>query len=411
MERFVFLFVFTLISVFLDVYFYQIIKKYRKIKWTKFLFILYWSFTFITIVNFLTYYLGIETEYYFRTILFNFVIGNFISKVVALPFILIDDLRRLMIKLYYLFWRVNGTKKLNENKISRSKFLSLSASIAYGFPMASLTYGIISNNIYDYRIRKKNIILERLPKKFDGIKVCQISDIHIGSLRNRKAAMGGIQMIINEKPDIIFFTGDLVNDRADELKNWGDTLSKIKAPLGVHSILGNHDYGEYTSWENGDKKSNNFNNILKAHKEFGWNLMMNENDKIIVDNESINLIGVENWSLRFKTYGDLSKAYRGLDKDEFKLLLTHNPSHWNQEVIKNYKDIDLTLSGHTHGLQYGIEVGDFRWSPSKLAYDQWADLYKIKDQYIYVNRGFGFLGYQGRVGILPEITILNLKSS
>lgn len=411
MERFVFLFVFTLILVLLDVYFYQIIKKYRKIKWTKVLFILYWSFTFIAVVNFLIYSFNIETGYYFRTILFNFIIGNFISKVVALPFILVDDLRRLIIKLYNLFWKVKRAKKLDINNITRSKFLSLSASIAYGLPMASLTYGIISNNIYDYRVRKKNIFLKRLPKEFDGIKVCQISDIHIGSLRNRKAVMGGIEMIINEKPDIIFFTGDLVNDKADELKNWGDALSKIKAPLGVHSILGNHDYGEYTSWDNGDKKNNNFSNILKAHKEFGWNLMMNQNDKIIVDNESINLIGVENWSLRFQTYGDLSKAYKGLDKDEFKLLLSHNPSHWNKEVIKSYKDIDLTLSGHTHGLQYGIEVGDFRWSPSKLAYEQWADLYKIENQYIYVNRGFGFLGYQGRVGILPEITILNLKSS
>ena len=411
MERFIFFFVFFLILVLLDVYFYQIIKKYRKIKSTKVLFILYWSFTFITVIIFLIYLLDLETGYYFRTILFNFVIGNFISKVVALPFILIDDLRRLIIKIYNSTWKVKREEKLKSDSIPRSKFLSLFASIAYGFPMASLTYGIISNNIYDYRVRKKDVFLNRLPKEFDGIKVCQISDIHIGSLRDRKAVMGGIQMIINEKPDIIFFTGDLVNDKADELKNWGDALSKIKAPLGVYSVLGNHDYGEYTSWESGDKKNNNFSNILKAHKEFGWNLMMNQNDLITVDNESIKLIGVENWSLRFQKYGDLSKADKGLDKDQFKLLLSHNPSHWNKEVIKKFKDIDLTLSGHTHGLQYGIEVGDFRWSPSKLAYEQWADLYRIENQYIYVNRGFGFLGYQGRVGILPEITILNLKSS
>ena len=411
MERFIFLLVFTLIVVFLDIYFYQIIKKYRKVKWFNIFFVLYWSFTIITVVNFLIYLLDLDLGYYPRTILFNFVIGNFISKLVAFPFIFIDDLRRLIIKLYGYKWHVKRKEKLKLNNIPRSKFLSLFASIAYGFPMVSLTYGIISNNIYDYRVRKKNVFLKRLPKEFDGIKVCHISDIHIGSLRNRKAVMAGIQMIIDQKPDIIFFTGDLVNDKADELKSWGDALSKIKAPLGVYSVLGNHDYGEYTSWESGDKKNNNFSNILKAHKEFGWNLMMNENNSITVDNESINLIGVENWSLRFQKYGDLSKAYKGLDKDQFKLLLSHNPSHWNKEVIKKFKDIDLTLSGHTHGLQYGIEVGDFRWSPSKLAYDQWADLYKIENQYIYVNRGFGFLGYQGRVGILPEITILNLKSS
>jgi hypothetical protein len=219
-------------------------------------------------------------------------------------------------------------------------------------------------------------------------------------------------MVINEKPDIIFFTGDLVNDKSSELKNWGDILSKIKAPLGVHSILGNHDYGEYTSWSNKNEKNNNFQNLLSAQKEFGWNLMMNENKSITVDGDKISILGVENWgSSRFQKYGDLDKAYSGLSKEEFKILLTHNPSHWNAQVTSLYNDIDLTLSGHTHGLQFGIEIGNFRISPARLAYDQWADLYQLNNQFIYVNRGFGFLGYQGRVGILPEITILNLESS
>ena len=219
-------------------------------------------------------------------------------------------------------------------------------------------------------------------------------------------------MVINEKPDIIFFTGDLVNDKSSELKNWGDILSKVKAPLGVHSVLGNHDYGEYTSWSNKNEKNNNFQNLLSAHKEFGWNLMMNENKSITVDRDKISILGVENWaSSRFQKYGDLDKAYSGLSKEEFKILLTHNPSHWNAQVTSLYNDIDLTLSGHTHGLQFGIEIGNFRISPAKLAYDQWADLYQLNNQSIYVNRGFGFLGYQGRVGILPEITILNLEST
>ena len=407
MERITFLFFFTLISIFFDNYFYQIVKKYNKIKWIKFLIPIYWSFTIITITNFFLYAFQFELGYYYKTITFNIIIGNFISKVLSLPFILIDDLRRLII---YIF-RKKSSK--SSNKISRSKFLSISASLAYGLPMTSLTYGILSNNVYDYRIKRREIELKKLPVAFDGIKVCHISDIHVGSLRNRIAVRGGIDMITSEKPDAIFFTGDLVNDKAKELIGWGDDLSKIKAPLGVFSVLGNHDYGEYTSWGNESSKTKNFNDLLSAQKEFGWNLLRNENTKISVDGESINIIGVENWSAsrRFQQYGKLDVAYGGLNKNEFKLLMSHNPSHWNAHVTSNFKDIDLTLSGHTHGLQYGIDIGKFRLSPVRLAYKQWADLYTMNNQHIYVNRGFGFMGYPGRVGILPEITILTLKRS
>ena len=409
MDVILFLLFFTFLSVLLDVYFFQILKNVIKLNthFSKYILFFYWFFTFITIANFLLFAFDISIGYYPRTIVFNIIIGNFFCKLISLPFILVDDLRRLIC--YFL---KSENNKDSGSKISRSKFLSISASIAYGFPVASLMYGIISSNVYDYRIRRKNLIFNKLPKSFDGIKICQISDIHIGSLNNTKAVIGGIDMIINEKPDIIFFTGDLVNDKSSELKNWGDILSKIKAPLGVHSVLGNHDYGEYTSWSNKNEKNNNFQNLLSAQKEFGWNLMMNENKSITVDRDKISILGVENWaSSRFQKYGDLDKAYSGLSQEEFKILLTHNPSHWNAQVTSLYNDIDLTLSGHTHGLQFGIEIGNFRISPAKLAYDQWADLYQLNNQSIYVNRGFGFLGYQGRVGILPEITILNLEST
>ena len=407
MERITFLFFFTLISILFDIYFYQIIKKYNKNKWVNLLIPIYWSFTIIAITNFFLYSFQFELGYYYKTISFNIIIGNFISKVLSLPFLLIDDLRRLII---YIFRK--KTLK-SSNKISRSKFLSISASLAYGIPITSLTYGILSNNVYDYRIKRRQINFKKLPLAFDGIKVCHVSDIHVGSLRNRLAVRGGIDMITNEKPDIIFFTGDLVNDKAKELIGWGDDLSKIKAPLGVFSVLGNHDYGEYTSWENEISKTKNFNDLLTAQKEFGWNLLRNQNTRITVDEESINIIGVENWSAsrRFQQYGKLDVAYEGLNKNDFKLLMSHNPSHWNAHVTNNFKDIDLTLSGHTHGLQYGIDIGKFRVSPVRLAYKQWADLYTSNNQYIYVNRGFGFMGYPGRVGILPEITILTLKRS
>ena len=407
MERITFLFFFTLISILFDIYFYQIIKKYNKNKWVNLLIPIYWSFTIIAITNFFLYSFQFELGYYYKTISFNIIIGNFISKVLSLPFLLIDDLRRLII---YIFRK--KTLK-SSNKISRSKFLSISASLAYGIPITSLTYGILSNNVYDYRIKRRQINFKKLPLAFDGIKVCHVSDIHVGSLRNRLAVRGGIDMITNEKPDVIFFTGDLVNDKAKELMGWGDDLSKIKAPLGVFSVLGNHDYGEYTSWENEISKTKNFNDLLTAQKEFGWNLLRNQNTRITVDEESINIIGVENWSAsrRFQQYGKLDVAYEGLNKNEFKLLMSHNPSHWNAHVTNNFRDIDLTLSGHTHGLQYGIDIGEFRVSPVRLAYKQWADLYTSNNQYIYVNRGFGFMGYPGRVGILPEITILTLKRS
>ena len=406
MERLIFLSVFTIIALLLDIYFYQVIKKYKNIKWNKFLFGIYWFFSLTTLINFFVYLIDVELDYYYSIILFNFIIGNFISKLLALPFILLDDLRRLLI---FLFW-YNKKRNFGAGGITRSKFLSLSASIAYGFPLTSLTYGIISNNVYDYRVRRRNVYFNKLPKSFDGIKICHISDIHIGSLRNRFAAIGGIDMIVKESADMIFFTGDIVNNKASELKGWGDQLSRIKAPLGVFSVLGNHDYGEYTSWRNESEKLKNFKDIIAAHKEFGWNLLMNQNNKVIVDGEIINILGVENWAAsRFQQYGKIDIAYKGLEKENFKLLLSHNPSHWNEQITTQYSDIDLTLSGHTHGLQYGIEIGNIKWSPAKLAYKQWADLYKNNNQQIYVNRGYGFLGYQGRVGILPEITILNLK--
>ena len=408
MERILFLFFFTIISVLLDLYFFQILKKYRKINWAKPLFFIYWSFTAITVFNFLYYVIDIDYNLGFstKTFIFSVIIGNFISKLASLPFLLIDDIRRFIICLF------RKKESSSDNKISRSKFLSISASLAYGFPITSLFYGILSNNVYDYRVKRRNISFKNLPMAFDGIKVCHISDIHIGSLKNRLAVRGGIDMILNEKPDIILFTGDLVNDRASELKGWGDDLSKIRAPLGVFSVLGNHDYGEYSDWKDNNAKNKNFNDLLYSQKEFGWNLLRNENTNIEVDGERLNIIGVENWaSSRFQQYGDLDSAYKGIEEENFKLLMSHNPSHWNAEVTNNFKDIDLTLSGHTHGLQYGIDIGKFRLSPVRLAYKQWADLYSSNDQFIYVNRGFGFMGYPGRVGILPEITILELNKT
>lgn len=213
----------------------------------------------------------------------------------------------------------------------------------------------------------------------------------------------------NERPDLFVFTGDLVNSETPEVRDYKDVFAKLSAPLGAYSTLGNHDYGDYRQWSSPQAKKKNLDDLVQVHKEMGWDLLRNENRFIEVDGERIALLGVENWGKgRFAKYGDLEKAYAGTEEAETKILLSHDPSHWDAQVRPNHPDIDLTLSGHTHGFQFGVEIGNFRWSPSQYMYEQWADLYKKGDQQIYVNRGFGFIGYPGRVGILPEVTILEL---
>ena len=216
-------------------------------------------------------------------------------------------------------------------------------------------------------------------------------------------------MLMKEKPDIAFFTGDLVNDKAIEVKDYIDIFNKLKAPLGVHSTLGNHDYGDYVQWASPEAKQRNLEDLKKAHALLGWNLMLDENRAITVDGEQIGLIGIQNWGAgNFAKYGSLEKAYKGAEEFPVKLLLSHDPSHWQSQVLPDYHDIDIAFAGHTHGMQFGVEIGGLKWSPVQYRYKQWAGLYQEKDQYLYVNRGFGYLGYPGRVGILPEITIMEL---
>lgn len=301
-------------------------------------------------------------------------------------------------------------KQKEEVDESRSGFLRKTALVVGSLPTITMGFGI--GGAYDYRVRKKTLYFKDLPKAFDGIKVAQLSDIHSGSFYNKKAVLGGINTVLSEKPDAIFFTGDLVNDQSKEVEEYIDVFSKLDAPLGVYSVMGNHDYGDYRRWSSAQAKQRDIQNLHKAHELMGWDLLLNENRVLKVDGEEIALLGVENWGKgRFSKYGDLAKTYEGVEDHPFKILLSHDPSHWDAEIRPKYSDIDLTLSGHTHGFQFGVEIGDFRWSPSKYIYKQWADLYQEGEQYIYVNRGFGFIGYPGRVGILPEITMLELKRS
>ncbi len=334
----------------------------------------------------------------------------YLAKLVIVLFVLTDDFRRV-IKWFFGKKKARSERqKLSGERIPRSQFLARSAVIVATLPIATMSFGIVSG-AYDYRIRRRKVYLPNLPRAFDGIKIGQISDIHSGSFFDKKAVKGGIDLLLNEKPDLIFFTGDLVNNQTKEVKEYFDIFSKIKADLGVYSTLGNHDYGDYMQWSSQTAKTKNLQDMVGVHKRLGWNLLLNENTSLEQNGDKLAILGVENWGAgRFAKYGKLEEANRHAEGD-VKLLLSHDPSHWDAQVRPNYPDIDMMFAGHTHGMQLGVEIGNFRWSPSQWMYKQWADLYQEENQYLYVNRGFGFLGFPGRIGIYPELTILELKKA
>lgn len=333
-------------------------------------------------------------------------------KIVMLPFLLIDDLRRLFILI--LRKKKNETpptaQETTGEPISRSSFIIKAGLVAAAVPLTSLTWGIASG-AYDYQVRRKTLILPNLPAAFDGITMGQISDIHSGSFYNQKAVKGGVEMLLREKPDFIFFTGDIVNDMATEMRDYQDIFTKVKAPLGVYSSLGNHDYGDYHfGKESSPAKVKNLKDVIKTHELMGWDLLLNEHRRLKIDGEEIGILGIENWGTgRFPKYGRMDLATKDTDDLPVKLLLSHDPSHWRAEVLPKYPQIDAMFSGHTHGMQFGVRTEKYQWSPVEYIYKEWAGLYQEQHQQLYVNVGYGFLGYPGRVGILPEITIFTLK--
>ncbi len=332
------------------------------------------------------------------------------SKFVMLPFLLIDDLRRFVTGVFRRKKQATVAEPLPGDPIPRSAFLMKAGLVAAAVPLSSLSWGIVSG-AYDYQVRRRNLYLPNLPKAFDGLTLGQISDIHSGSFYNKKAVNGGVDMLLAEKPDMIFFTGDLVNDMAPEMRNYQDIFSRVKAPLGVYSTLGNHDYGDYHFGKGSSPaKVKNLQDVIKTHELMGWDLLMNEHRRIKVDGEEIGVLGIENWGMgRFPKYGRMGLAVKDTDDLPVKLLLSHDPSHWRNQVLTEYPQIDAMFSGHTHGMQFGVRTKDMQWSPVQYIYKEWAGLYQENNQQLYVNVGYGFLGYPGRVGILPEITIFTLK--
>ena len=327
----------------------------------------------------------------------------FFAKVFASLFLLGDDIRR---GVQWVLEQFPGDRQFDK---SRSDFIRKTTVVAAAVPIATMSFGIISG-AHDYRVRRRTLTFPNLPRQFDGVRIVQVSDIHTGSFFNKTAVSGGVDMLNAEKPDVFFFTGDLVNDHSEEAREYLDIFKKVEAPLGKFSIMGNHDYGDYRNWPSEQAKQADIKNLHEMHDYMGWDILLNENRTLKVDGGEIAVLGVENWGNgRFSKYGDLSKTYTGTEEKEFKILLSHDPSHWDAQVRPDYSDIDLTLSGHTHGFQFGVEIGNFKWSPSQYIYKQWADHYQEGNQHIYVNRGFGYIGYPGRIGILPEITVLELK--
>jgi predicted MPP superfamily phosphohydrolase len=326
---------------------------------------------------------------------------------------LVDDVRRIIAWLLHITKRdASKSTGPTEVLIPRSEFLMKAGLIAGAVPLASLGFGIVSG-AYDYRVRYQTLYLPNLPKAFDGIKLGQISDIHSGSFYNKTAVKGGVEMLLREKTDLIFFTGDLVNAVTKEVYDYQDIFSKVKAPLGVYSCLGNHDYGDYAWWPSEAAKKKNLDDLKTVHKNMGWDLITNSNRRLKVSGEEIGILGVENWGqlTRFPKYGRMDLATKNTDDLPVKLLLSHDPSHWRAQVLPHYPQIDVMFSGHTHGMQFGVRTPNFQWSPVEYIYKEWAGLYHQDKQQLYVNVGYGFLGFPGRVGILPEITIFELRSA
>jgi len=408
-----FIWVIIALLILLDFYVFQAIKVVAPSspKWRMAVFVTYWIFSAVTVailiaVPFTDFGHWPKAS---RMYVFALLIAAFFSKLLASIFIAIDDLRRgSMWLIGKLFSNPSVEITQAADGINRSAFLSWLGLAIGGTLFGSMVYGF--SNKYRYQVNRMKLHYQNLPLAFRGLRIVHISDIHSGSLMDKKAVQKGIEKIMREKPDLILFTGDLVNDRHSEMTDYKNVFSKLTAPLGVYSTLGNHDYGDYVQWESREAKVDNLNKLMALHEEMGWKLLMNEHIILNRKNEQIAVIGIENWSAKgnFPKYGKLKEAYQGSETIPFKILMSHDPSHWDAEVRKNYSDIDLMLSGHTHGMQFGVEIPGFKWSPVQYVYKQWAGLYEAEQQKLYVNRGFGFIGYPGRVGILPEITVLEL---
>jgi predicted MPP superfamily phosphohydrolase len=407
------LFIFLVFISLIDWYSYQAFKTlFSNQTWIK---IGYWTFSIaiylFSIFVFLTFERGNISLNFGRLI--SLLVLSILPKLIILVFLFGEDIVRIGTGIFYSFSGNNDGDFLPD----RRKFISQAALVLSTIPFLGILHGVLIGK-YRYRVINHTLEFDDLPEEFDGFTITQISDIHSGSFDNKKKLEYGVDLINQQGSDVILFTGDLVNNQANEMEPWIETFQKLKAPMGKFSILGNHDYGDYMTWPNKEAKAGNLRRLCEIQEELGFRLLRNENIKLQKPALSgvegagacIDLIGVENWGKGFAQHGDLPKAAANLSDQSFKILMSHDPSHFDEEVKSFSQMIHLTLSGHTHGMQFGIEIPGFiKWSPASLRYPKWAGLYEELGRYLHVNRGFGFLAFPGRVGIWPEITVLKLK--
>lgn len=397
--------VFAVIYVVLDIYAYQAFKTITRYSW---IYYVYLFFSLLALGNLLYHFNSPGNEGWSggRSYSVGFFLAFFVPKLLMFFLLFGEDLVRILL---------GAGKKLaqsdqNFSVPDRRKFISQIALGLAAIPFASLLYGMYQGR-YNYKVLKYVLYFDDLPEAFDKYRITQISDVHSGSFDNAEKIKYGVDLINQQESDVITFTGDLVNNKASEMDSWKEIFGSLKAKDGVYSVLGNHDYGDYVNWESSEAKEQNLEALKKVHSDMGWTLLLNNHTFVKKGEQRIALVGVENWGIGgFKQAGDLDKAALGLNDDDFKVLLSHDPSYWQEKIKNDEKKFHLTLSGHTHGMQFGIEIpGWFKWSPVQYRYENWAGIYEEFGRYLNVNRGFGFLAYPGRVGIWPEISVIELR--
>ncbi|WP_455170440.1 metallophosphoesterase [Aegicerativicinus sediminis] len=396
---------FVIVGLF-NFYTYQALKTITKQSWVHYLYII---IAIIVIGNVIIQFsMGSEGKVLSpaKSYAFGFLLAFTSISLIVVPILLGEDILRFLVGLYDKITNSSDSFAIP----SRRKFISQIALALAAIPFGSLLYGMYKGK-YNFKVLSYELYFEDLPDAFDGYRITQISDLHSGSFENREKIRYAVDLINRQESDVILFTGDMVNNLSTEMNPWKNLFSQLSAPDGVFSILGNHDYGDYVDWDTTEAKDQNFQEVVKIHKELGYDLLLNEHRFLQRNGDRIAIIGVENWGAGgFRKSGDIDLASNGVHKDDFKILMSHDPSHWSEVVLKHDTHYHLTLSGHTHGMQFGIEIpGLVKWSPVKWRYRYWAGIYKELGQYINVNRGFGYLGYPGRVGIWPEITVIELK--
>ncbi|AYN06300.1 metallophosphoesterase [Flavobacterium sp. 140616W15] len=395
--------------LFIELYSFQAIRTLIKLRWLLISYQIISLLLFVFIIYSFTQFdrsVGQTKQTMFTMGLMLLV---YVPKIVITLVLLGEDIFRAGVGIVNYFIE-NPNTTTNSVIPSRRKFVSQLAVGLAAVPFLSLIYGIFEGR-YNFKVFKQTVFFPDLPDAFDGFRITQISDVHSGSFDNPEKISYAIDLVNEQNSDMILFTGDIVNTHATEMHPWLETFNKIKDPkYGKYSVLGNHDYGEYVTWPSEEKKEENFEAIKKLYGQIGFQLLLNEHTYIQKGDDKIALVGVENWGHNFKKAGDLNKASQDVHQDDFKVLMSHDPSHWEYEIKDHPKNFHLTLSGHTHGMQFGIEIpGYFKWSLAQYVYKQWAGLYENAGRYVYVNRGFGFHAYPGRVGIMPEITVIELK--